>query len=472
MVESQLRSEDPLQFHGGLAGAFAPLLLFALAVTYVTAAGMITIQAYFGPLVLIVGLMIMLAKDRRGACEAMLSGVADRTLAVMIFAFLGAGVLGQLLVASGVVKAIVWLGYLAGLQGTGFVVLSFVVAAIVSTSIGTSTGTCVTVVPILYPAGVMLGAHPGLVLGAIYSGARFGDNLAPISDTTVASAFTQGAEVGEVVRTRLKYALVAAAASVALYTAAGSLLGEGPFEMGEELAVPIEDYARPEALWMLLAPALTIYLCVRGRALIQAIWYGIFSAVALGLATGTLTLSGVYSIAPPKDVGGAITVGLTSMRDVIFLAIFIMGILGALRRAGALDALMRRLMSFATTVKRAELAIFALVAFMCPLCAGNTPAMLFTGPVVKEIGERFQIHRTRRANLMDLSGNGITENLPHINTILALAGAMIASHEATGVPLVPLTTVGLLAFHPMMLTAVGLVAIATGWGSRRGEARP
>ena len=143
MTGSQVKTEDPLQFHGGLVGAFAPLLLFTLAVAYVTAAGMITIQAYFAPLVLIVGLMIMLAKDRQAACEAMLTGVADRTLAVMIFAFLGAGVLGQLLVASGVVKAVVWLGYLTGIEGTGFVLLSFVIAAVVSTSIGTSTGTCV-----------------------------------------------------------------------------------------------------------------------------------------------------------------------------------------------------------------------------------------------------------------------------------------------------------------------------------------
>ncbi len=468
MTGSQVRTEDPLQFHGGLAGAFAPLLLFTLAVAYVTTAGMITIQAYFAPLVLIVGLMIILAKDRQAACEAMLTGVADRTLAVMIFAFLGAGVLGQLLVASGVVKAVVWLGSLAGIEGIGFVMLSFVIAAVVSTSIGTSTGTCVTAIPILYPAGVVLGANPALILGAIYSGARFGDNLAPISDTTVASAFTQGAEVGEVVRSRLKYALVAAAASIVLYAVAGSLLGPGSFELGEQLALPTAEYARPEALSMLLAPALTIYLCVRGRPLIQAIWSGIFSAIALGLVTGTLTLTDVYVITPPTDVGGAITAGLTSMRDVIFLAIFIMGILGVLRKAGVLDALLRRLMGFATTAKRAELAIFSLVAFMCPLCASNAPAMLFAGPVVREIGERFQIHRTRRANLMDLSGNGITENLPHINTMLALAGVMVVSHEATGAPLVPLTTVGLLAFHPMMLTVVGLVSIATGWGSRRG----
>ena len=465
MTGSQVKTEDPLQFHGGLVGAFAPLLLFTLAVAYVTAAGMITIQAYFAPLVLIIGLMIMLAKDRQAACEAMLTGVADRTLAVMIFAFLGAGVLGQLLVASRRRQGRRVVGVPHRDRGYRVVL---VIAAVVSTSIGTSTGTCVTVVPILYPAGVVLGANPALILGAIYSGARFGDNLAPISDTTVASAFTQGAEVGEVVRTRLKYALVAAAGSIILYTLAGSLLGAGSFEMGEQLALPVADYARPEALSMLLAPALTITLCVRGRALIHAIWYGIFSAVALGLATGTLTLPDVYVITPPKDVGGAITSGVTSMRDVIFLAIFIMGILGVLRKAGALDALLRRLRGFATTAKRAELAIFSLVAFMCPLTASNAPAMLFTGPVVREIGERFQIHRTRRANLMDLSGNGITENLPHINTMLALAGVMVASHEATGAPLVPLTTVGLLAFHPMMLTVVGLVSIATGWGSRRG----
>ena len=36
----------------------------------------------------------------------------------------------------------------------------------------------------------------GLMCGAIISGAIFGDNLAPISDTTIASALTQDAEQG------------------------------------------------------------------------------------------------------------------------------------------------------------------------------------------------------------------------------------------------------------------------------------
>ncbi len=467
-VTSVSNGSARLQFYGGLGAAVTPLVLFTLGVVYVTMAGMITMRAYFAPLVIVVALVIVLAKDKKAACEAMLTGVADRTLAVMIFAFLGAGVLGQILVASGVIKAVVWLGYIAGVEGTLFVLLAFAVASIVSTATGTSTGTCVTCVPILYPAGVVLGAHPALLLGAIYSGARFGDNLAPISDTTVASAYTQGAQVGEVVRTRLKYALAAAGASVLLYSVLGPLLGRGEFVVGGGLSMAAEEYAQPRALAMLLAPALTIYLCVKGRSLIHAIWYGILSGMLIGLVTGSLTVSELYHLDAPRGVGGAITDGITSMRDVIFLAIFIMGILGALREAGALEVLVTRLMRFATTVKRAELAIFSLVAAMCPLTASNTPAMLFCGPVVKDIGERFGIHRTRRANLMDLSGNGITENLPHINTILALAGVMIASHDATGAPLVPITTVGLLAFHPMMLTGVGLFTIATGWGARQG----
>ena len=106
------------------------------------------------------------------------------------------------------------------------------------------------------------------------------------------------------------------------------------------------------------------------------------------------------------------------MRNVIFTAIFIMAILGVLRKAGALDALLRRLMRFATA-GNAKPAIFSLVAFMCPFGASNAPAMLFTGPVVKEIGDRFQIHRTRRRY-----------------------GCLSC---ATGAPLVPLTTIGLLA---------------------------
>lgn len=447
--------------------AAAPLLVFGASVVYVNLAGVTAVQAYLAPLLVAIGLAIVLARDKSAACEAMIATVADPTMAIMIFAFLGAGVLGTLLLASGVIQAVVWAAALVGVGPTAFVILSFVAAAVVSTATGTSTGACVTCVPVLYPSGVLLGAHPALLLGAIYSGARFGDNLAPISNTTVASALTQDAGIDEVVRTRVKYALVAAGASAILYAIAGSLVGTNE-PTAEPPNLDIGANTRPEALWMLLAPAATIYLCLRGKSLIHAIWYGILAAILIGLTTRTLTVSGLYHLQAPSAVSGALTAGLANMRDVVLLTILIMAVVGVLKRTTLLDALVATVLRFATTVRRAEFAIFLLVAIVCPLCAANTPGILFCGPVVKHIGRQFDVPGARRANLMSLSANGVTLSLPHVNTILALAGVMIACHEATGVPLVSLPAVGLFAFHPMMLTIVGLVAITTGWGARRG----
>ena len=185
-----------LEFYGGLVGSFVPLGFFAVSVVLLTWTGSITIRALFGPLVLVVGLIVFLAKDKTAACEALWTGVADKTLAVIIFAFLGAGVLGQVVGVSGATRAVVWLAHQAGVGETLFVVFTFVAAGLIATATGTATGTCITSVPVLYPAAVVLGAHPALVLGAIYSGARLGDNLAPISDTTIASAFHPGSHGG------------------------------------------------------------------------------------------------------------------------------------------------------------------------------------------------------------------------------------------------------------------------------------
>ena len=457
-----------LQFYGGLVGSFVPLGFFAVSVVLLTWTGSITIRALFGPLVVVVGLIIFLAKDKAAACEALWAGVAEKTLAVIIFAFLGAGVLGQVVGVSGATRAVVWLAHQAGVGETLFVVFTFVAAALIATATGTATGTCITSVPVLYPAAVVLGAHPALVLGAIYSGARLGDNLAPISDTTIASAFTQEATVGEVVRSRLKYVAVAAALSVGLYLLAGLFLKPDAAYSSDLSAQSAEAYARPDAMLMLLAPLLTIYLCLRGRSLIQAIWYGIALGMGVGLTTGNLTAQDLYSVAPNGTAAGALTDGVAQMSDVVFLTIFVMAILGPLKMAGALDATTRAVLRVATTAKKTEFAIFALVTVLYPICASNTPALLFSGPMVRELGARFLIHRCRRANLMDMAGNGISGSLPHINTMLALAGAAMATAKATGAPVVSIGEVGVLAFYPIALTLTALFAIASGWGSRRG----
>ncbi|EKC57687.1 Na+/H+ antiporter NhaC, partial [human gut metagenome] len=138
-----------------------------------------------------------------------MDGLKNDTLCVIIFAFLLAGILSQELRQSGLIQGLTWLVMKLGLSAGFLPLVAFLVCLLISTACGTSNGAIVAVLPVLLPVAASVGANPSVVVGAIVSGAIFGDNLAPISDTTIASALTQDAEVRDVVRTRLPYSLIA-----------------------------------------------------------------------------------------------------------------------------------------------------------------------------------------------------------------------------------------------------------------------
>jgi len=113
-----------------------------------------------------------------------------------IVAWIWAGMFAQLLQDGGFVGGLVWLADSAGVGAALFPAITFVLAAVFTTGIGTGYGATVAFVGLFFPAGVLLGANPVLLFGAILSGAIFGDNLAPVSDTTIVSAVTQDADIG------------------------------------------------------------------------------------------------------------------------------------------------------------------------------------------------------------------------------------------------------------------------------------
>ena len=97
--------------------------------------------------------------------------------------------------------------------------LTFVIAAVVSFSTGTSWGTMAILVPLVVPLAYTLPTEAGLdaqaqqaiflgSIGAILSGAIFGDHCSPISDTTVMSSIASGADHVDHVRTQLPIGLL------------------------------------------------------------------------------------------------------------------------------------------------------------------------------------------------------------------------------------------------------------------------
>lgn len=94
----------------------------------------------------------------------------------------------------------------------------FLLSAITAFATGTSWGTYGIMLPIAIPIAVSIGTDVALLIGAVVSGAIFGDHSSPISDTTIISSLAADCEVVEHVKTQLPYALISAFLTIILFS--------------------------------------------------------------------------------------------------------------------------------------------------------------------------------------------------------------------------------------------------------------
>ncbi|NRD21209.1 sodium:proton antiporter [Winogradskyella eckloniae] len=100
----------------------------------------------------------------------------------IIILFLVGALAGTWLI-SGVIPAMVYYG-LQVLSPEIFLPASVIIAAVISIATGSSWTTSATVGIALVGIGTALGINPGMIAGAVISGAYFGDKMSPLSDTT------------------------------------------------------------------------------------------------------------------------------------------------------------------------------------------------------------------------------------------------------------------------------------------------
>ena len=93
------------------------------------------------------------------------------------------GALAGTWLVSGIIPAMVYYG-LQVLSPEIFLPASVIIAAIISIATGSSWTTSATVGIALVGIGTALGIDPGMIAGAVISGAYFGDKMSPLSDTT------------------------------------------------------------------------------------------------------------------------------------------------------------------------------------------------------------------------------------------------------------------------------------------------
>ncbi len=113
--------------------------------------------------------------------QEILENLKSVLLPIMILFLVGA-LSGSWLV-SGIIPAMVYYG-LKVLSPEIFLPATVLISAIISIATGSSWTTSATVGIALIGIGTALGIYPGMIAGAVLSGAYFGDKMSPLSDTT------------------------------------------------------------------------------------------------------------------------------------------------------------------------------------------------------------------------------------------------------------------------------------------------
>lgn len=447
-----MENQKKMEFYGGTFGACLPLLVFLALMVAIAVTGKVSLVLFCMAGLAGLCTAFLLARKKTEFEDAVVKGIQNDTLCVIIFAFLLAGVLSQELRQSGLVEGLTWLMTAINLNAGFLPLIAFLTCALISTATGTSNGAIVAVLPVLLPVAVSIGADPAVMVGAIVSGSVFGDNLAPISDTTIASALTQGAEVRDVVRTRLPYSLIGGAVSAVLFVIVGFQTTSGGI-MSE-----LVDATYTKSLVLLVIPVIMIVLMLKGWNLIATLVICDLVGFVICLVLGLITPAVMFS------AGGPIGAGITGMLNVICFSFFMFALLEMLTRSGVFELLLQKTSGISKTPRSAELTCVLLCVVGSVAIGAASITILFVGPIVRKLLSPHRLEITRGSNIMDGIGTAVGGCVPYnpisMNAVSLAIASGVVGESFSFLDYLPYN------FHSMMLILLFMLSILTGIGRR------
>ena len=357
-------------------------------------------------------------------------GAGNKNVLLMIWIFVLAGAFAATAKDIGAIDATVN-ATLHILPGKLIYAGLFLAACFISMAIGTSVGTIVALVPIATGIAAETGIGVPFMTAIIVGGAFFGDNLSFISDTTVAATKSQGCSMKDKFRVNLYLAAPAALIVACIYVVMGLQVEAAP------AAEPVQ--------WLGLVPyLLVIGLALAGVNVVTVLCLGIGVNGVIGWCTGAYDFVGWMS---------SIGAGIGSMGELIIVSLLAGGMLEIIRYNGGMafiiDGLTRRIGG----KKAAGLSIAGLVSLVNFCTANNTIAIITTGPLAKDITERFGLDPRKTASILDTFSCFVQGILPYGAQMLMASG--LAGVSAVAI-------IGNL-YYPFTLGAIALLSILLGF---------
>lgn len=286
--------------------------------------------------------------------EMMYKGIKHALPAVVIIMLVGL-IIGAW-IGSGVVAAMIYYG-LKLISPTYFLAVVVVICGIVSLAIGSSWSTMATVGVASMGIGISMGLSPGMVAGAVISGAYFGDKMSPLSDTTNLASGLTNVDLFDHIKHMFYTTIPGLVISLIAFFVLGQMYGSDHLNRGriDSIMNAIDDsfFITP---WLLVVPLIVIIAVALKVPAIPAIVLGVvlgfftqifvqgdsLATAVQSLQTGYVLESGNKTIDELFNRGG-----LESMFYTISLTLVAMTFGGLLEYSGMLKALISVILKFA-----------------------------------------------------------------------------------------------------------------------------
>ena len=326
-------------------------------------------------------------------------GAGNKNVLLMIWIFVLAGAFAATAKEIGAIDATVN-ATLHILPGKLIYAGLFLAACFISMAIGTSVGTIVALVPIATGIADQTGIGIPFITAIIVGGAFFGDNLSFISDTTVAATKSQGCSMRDKFRANLWIAAPAAIIVTVVYVILGLQVEAVP--AGE----PVQ--------WLGLIPyLLVIGLALAGMNVVTVLAIGIGVNGIIGWITGAYDFVGWMS-----SIGS----GIGSMGELIIVSLLAGGMLEIIRYNGGMEFIIGGLTRRIGGKRAAGFSIAALVSLVNLCTANNTIAIITTGPLAKDITEKFGLDPRKTASILDTFSCFVQGIIPYGAQMLMASG--------------------------------------------------
>lgn len=345
-----------------------------------------------------------------------------------------------------------------------FLVTACAVCCVVSLATGSSWTTAGTVGVALIGVGTALGIEPGMVAGAVVSGAYFGDKMSPLSDTTNLAPAMAGATLIEHVRHMTWTVTPALTIALIVYAVLGRGHEGGPESLARiDAVIALLESRFVLSPWLILPPILVLVLVARNFPALPALILGTFTASALGLwlqpgAGGSAAFANAFGVlyggfsidltsALPADVveakrAAAETVqalldgrgGMKSMLGTIALIFCALSFGGVMEASGMLGAIAQRLLGLV----RGTGSLIAATIFTCfgvnVLASDQYMAIVVPGRMFRTAFLDRRLHPKNLSRALEDSGTVTSALIPwntcgaQMTSVLGVATAAYAPY--------------------------------------------